>query len=57
MSEFAYIPPPLFEQVPGSDGGGNGSRDTLPPEVLSAKYQYYDDRPIPQDQLQEPLES
>jgi len=41
MAEFAYIPPPLYEQL-------NGAPVLLTPpateEVLSAKYQYYDDR-------------
>jgi flavin-dependent dehydrogenase len=46
MAEFAYIPPPLYEQL-------NGAPVLLTPpateEVLSAKYQYYEDR----DALQE----
>ena len=43
MADFAIIPPPLYEQL-------NGERVTLDKtpaaesEVLSAKYQYYDDR-------------
>ena len=36
MSDFAEIPPPLYEQVDGTK--------PEPDEVLSAKYQYYDDR-------------
>jgi flavin-dependent dehydrogenase len=36
MSDFAEIPPPLYEQFDGSK--------PEPDEVLSAKYQYYDDR-------------
>jgi flavin-dependent dehydrogenase len=47
MAEFAYIPPPLYEQL-------NGAPVLLTPpateEVLSAKYQYYEDRAA----LQEP---
>jgi flavin-dependent dehydrogenase len=42
MADFAIIPPPLYEQL-------NGERVTLEkpasePEILSAKYQSYDDR-------------
>ena len=44
MSEFADIPPPLFEQVPQTGTNGNGSGDAEMAELLSAKYQYYDDR-------------
>ena len=36
MSEFAVIPPPLYEQLDGSPAASD--------EVLSAKYQYFDDR-------------
>ncbi|HWP44122.1 MAG TPA: tryptophan 7-halogenase, partial [Blastocatellia bacterium] len=43
MSEFAEIPPPLYEQVRIEDNG-DASRGEEPQEVLSAKYQYYDDR-------------
>jgi geranylgeranyl reductase family protein len=43
MSEFAEIPPPLYEQVAPSEAGGNASGDAEPQEVLSAKYLYYDD--------------
>jgi flavin-dependent dehydrogenase len=38
MSEFAEIPPPLYEQVDAS------STKADPEEVLSAKYEYFDDR-------------
>ncbi|HKX33506.1 MAG TPA: NAD(P)/FAD-dependent oxidoreductase [Blastocatellia bacterium] len=38
MSEFAEIPPPLYEQLPGSP-----TKADLP-ETLSAKYLTYDDR-------------
>ncbi len=37
MSEFAVIPPPLYEQIDGSQPESD--------ETLSAKYQYFDDRP------------
>jgi hypothetical protein len=43
MAEFAEIPPPLYEQF---DNDVNESR---PDEVLSAKYQYYDDRAVLQE--------
>jgi len=38
MSDFAEIPPPLYEQIDGSPTKAD------PEEVLSAKYQYFDDR-------------
>ena len=38
MSEFAEIPPPLYEQLDGS------ATKTDPEEVLSAKYMYFEDR-------------
>ena len=38
MSEFAEIPPPLYEQLDGS------AIKTDPEEVLSAKYMYFEDR-------------
>jgi flavin-dependent dehydrogenase len=44
LSEFAEIPPPLYEQLPASEVSGNGSREAARDEVLSAQYQYYDDR-------------
>lgn len=44
LSEFAEIPPPLYEQLPASDVSDNGSREAARDEVLSAQYQYYDDR-------------
>jgi flavin-dependent dehydrogenase len=47
MADFAIIPPPLYEQL-------DGKAVTLKPpsidqEVLSAKYQYFDDRPVLQE--------
>lgn len=44
LSEFAEIPPPLYEQLP--EAGSNGSRDAERDEILSAQYQYYDDRAV-----------
>lgn len=46
MSEFAEIPPPLYEQTDGtlvSQTPSSEESDLL----LSAKYLYYDDRPMP----------
>ena len=43
LSEFAEIPPPLYEQLPASETSGNGKRDAKPHEILSAQYLYYDD--------------
>src|SRR5499427_8378248 len=44
MSDFAEIPPPLYEQVTRSEANGNASRSANAQEILTAKYQYYDDR-------------
>ena len=44
LSEFAEIPPPLYEAVVASDETGDGSRAAAQHEILSAKYLYYDDR-------------
>src|SRR4029434_8238390 len=38
MSEFAEIPPPLYEQIDGSQAKADAE------EVLSAKYRHFDDR-------------
>ena len=43
MSEFAEIPPPLYEELDG-DGHREGSVKPDPEEVLSAQYRYFDDR-------------
>jgi flavin-dependent dehydrogenase len=43
MSEFASIPGPLYEALAPSDSGGNRPPEEQK-EILSAKYQYYDDR-------------
>ncbi len=40
MAEFAEIPPPLYEQYENEAAGTSG---TAPEEVLSAKYETYDD--------------
>jgi len=45
MSEFAEIPPPLYEQIPSTENGSNASANAKSDEeALSAKYIYYDDR-------------
>ena len=44
MSEFAVIPPPLFAELPHSENGNDGSPGKESPEILSAKYNSYDDR-------------
>ncbi len=44
MSEFAYIPPPLYEQVAHAETNGDAPVAGGSQETLSAKYQYYDDR-------------
>ena len=41
MAEFAVIPPPLYEQL---DGASVDLTPSATEEVLSAKYQYHDDR-------------
>ncbi|MEK7832301.1 MAG: hypothetical protein AAB401_14505, partial [Acidobacteriota bacterium] len=41
MSDFAEIPPTLWEQLALADG--NASADAESQEALSAKYQYFDD--------------
>jgi hypothetical protein len=43
MSEFAEIPPPLYEQLDGSPAKLNVPAPAED-EVLSAQYKYYDDR-------------
>ncbi|MFN7948710.1 MAG: NAD(P)/FAD-dependent oxidoreductase [Blastocatellia bacterium] len=48
MSEFALIPPPLFEQLARAET----SERQESPESLSAQYQYYDDR-LPTRESQE----
>jgi geranylgeranyl reductase family protein len=45
MSEFAEIPPPLYEQILATENGSNGaSKAKSQEDVLSAKYIDYDDR-------------
>jgi flavin-dependent dehydrogenase len=44
MSDFAEIPPPLYEQLASSEADGDAPRAADAQEILSAKYQDYDDR-------------
>lgn len=44
MSEFAEIPPPLYEQLDGSPQPSDLSAKADQDEVLTAKYRYYEDR-------------
>jgi len=44
MSEFAEIPPPLYEQLVRAETNGNATVNAESQEILSARYQYYDDR-------------
>jgi hypothetical protein len=44
MSEFAEIPPPLYEQVDGTMAAEAVSGDEAD-LLLSAQYRYYDDQP------------
>jgi flavin-dependent dehydrogenase len=48
MAEFAVIPPPLYERLDGSPVQFSEPSPGAE-EVLSAKYQYYDDRPAVQE--------
>ena len=49
MSEFAEIPPPLYEQIVRAETNGNATLNAESQEILSAKYQYYDDRAATQE--------
>jgi flavin-dependent dehydrogenase len=50
MADFAIIPPPLYEQLNGQPVvSQKPSMPTPEPEILSAKYQYYDDRAVLQE--------
>ncbi len=44
MSEFAEIPPPLYEEFLSADGEGSASEDGESMQGLSAKYMYFDER-------------
>ncbi len=47
MADFAIIPPPLYEQLNGEET--SLSTSVSDKEILSAKYQYYDDRVVMQE--------
>ncbi len=49
MSEFAEIPPPLWEQIAGLAANGQAPANNDASETLSAKYVYYDDRAAKQE--------
>ncbi len=49
MSEFAEIPPPLYEQLARAEPNGNAPVNAESPEILSARYQYFDDRAAAQE--------
>ncbi|MGA9772245.1 MAG: NAD(P)/FAD-dependent oxidoreductase [Blastocatellia bacterium] len=51
MSEFAEIPPPLYEQIAESDSesGASEYRKAESEEILAAKYMQYDDRAAAQE--------
>jgi geranylgeranyl reductase family protein len=49
MSDFAEIPPPLYEQLARSEADGDAHRAADAQEILSAKYQDYDDRAAPKE--------
>jgi len=46
MADFAIIPPPLYEQLSGEEV--HLPTDPVP-EVMSAKYDYFDDRAVMQE--------
>jgi flavin-dependent dehydrogenase len=46
MSEFAEIPPPLFEELANREEDDKELSSAEPKEILSAKYMYYDERGI-----------
>jgi geranylgeranyl reductase family protein len=47
LSDFAVIPPPLFEQL--SEAGRDQIASADSQEILSAKYMYYDNRTVTQE--------
>jgi len=44
MSDFAEIPPTLWEQLARADATGDSPANTELQDMLSARYQYFDDR-------------
>jgi len=49
MSDFAEIPPPIYESVGKAEAPDKASTNGNSSEVLSAKYMYYDDRAAAQE--------
>ncbi len=49
MSEFAEIPPPLWEQIASLASNGQAQASNDASEPLTAKYVYYDDRAAKQE--------
>lgn len=49
MADFAIIPPPLYEQLNGETVVMQPSPTSSEKEILSAKYEYYDDRVVLQE--------
>ena len=49
MSEFAEIPPPLYEEYLSKNGNGSSSVNAESEPILSARYMYFDDRAAKQD--------
>ena len=49
MADFAIIPPPLYELLDNDKSSGFPTTTPGEEEILSAKYQYYDDRPVLQE--------
>lgn len=47
MAEFAEIPPPLYESLDGSDAAAYGATPQDQRGILSARYDYCDDRAAP----------
>jgi flavin-dependent dehydrogenase len=51
MSDFAEIPPPLYEQIARAETNGAAARGADSQEILSAKYKDYDDRAAAQETM------
>ncbi|MBI3652235.1 MAG: tryptophan 7-halogenase [Acidobacteria bacterium] len=51
MSEFAEIPSPLYEQIVAQGLSKANGEATEAPEILAAKYLYYDDRAVPSESV------
>ena len=49
MADFAIIPPPLYELLDNKKSSEFPTTTPSEEEILSAKYRYYDDRPVLQE--------